>query len=291
MTSMSNSSTSDLRERVHQQLETLCIAGRALAVGSALDSSRLHSINGDGKRWQVERARLHAQILDPYRAVPPGGHANGLCALATAGPPAVGKTSAVEAVLGDTTGWRRVDADEFKELLIQNALDSDMLTYKEIMSDVFLDGLAVMPMELAGLFHVESAVLARRALELCMRNGENVIIEGTLQWDGLVGEYSAALCRSGYEYLTVIDVVTELQVALERAKSRWWQGRLANGLGGRFTPPQAIRDLYDRQDGTSRCSDNARKLVEEANQLGLDAKLEVLAPDPPPTSKHETIPA
>ena len=106
----------------------------------------------------------------------------------------------------------------------------------------------MMPMELAGLFHVESVVLARRALELCLRNGEDVIIEGTLQWDGLVREYSTAR-QSRLRVACRRDVVTDVEVALERAKSRSWEGRLSGGLGGRFTPSQAIRDLYDRPDG------------------------------------------
>ena len=85
----------------------------------------------------------------------------------------------------------------------------------------------------------------------------------------------------------MVDVVTDLEVALERAKSRWWEGRLTGGTGGRFTPPRAIRMLYDRADGGSRCSDNARDLVKETRRLGIEATLEVIGPDAPPPSADD----
>lgn len=282
---MSSSPVSDLRERVHRQLEPLYNAGGALAVGSPLDSARRFSLAGDGRRWSLERARLHRDLLRPYRSVPAGGRTTGRCAVATAGPPAAGKSSAIGRILGNTDGWRRIDADTFKELLVERALSSDFASYRRLFSRVLHDGHGVMPLELASLFHTESAVLARRAVDLCLRNGEDVIIEGTLQWEGLVADYSSALGHAGYTSLTVIDVATDLNVALERAKSRWWEGRLTGGNGGRFTPPRAIKSLYDRPGGGSRCSDNARDLVDATRRLGLTASLEVLAPESPPPAE------
>lgn len=216
---------------------------------------------------------------------------DGRCAVATAGPPAAGKSSAIATVLGDVTEWRRVDADDFKVRLVEHALANDLTTYRDVMSIMLPDGEPVMPMELAGLFHIESTVLARRALELCLRSGEDVVIEGTLQWDGLVDEYSASLARAGYMSLVVVDVQTPLPVALERAKSRWWEGRLTKNFGGRFTPPRAIESMYDQPDGASRCSVNARRLVEASRMRGLEASLEILATDPPQHPDHEELTA
>ncbi|MBU4213494.1 MAG: zeta toxin family protein [Actinobacteria bacterium] len=287
---MSNLPASSVRGRVHEQLDALCAPGLQLAVGSALDSSVLHTVGGSGRKWTLERARLHARLLEPYRDVSVGGKADGLCALATAGPPAAGKTSAVSKVLGDLTGWRRIDADGFKESLVEGAMATDATRYRRVVSRQLVDGRSVMPMELAGLFHVESVMLARRAVDLCLRNGENVIIEGTLQWSGLVREYSEALVRAGYESLVVVDVVTKLNVALERAIERWWAGRLGGGLGGRFTPTSAITALYDRASGDSRCSENAHDLVEAAARLGMKSTLEVVAPPVPSAALTEHSP-
>jgi hypothetical protein len=172
-------------------------------------------------------------------------------------------------------GWRRIDADVFKRELIEHALDTEMHTYGSLLALPLSDGHSVMPLELAALFHTESTVLARRALELCLANGEDIVIEGTLQWDGLVADYSKALGRAGYDSLTVIDVTAPLSVALERAKSRWWQGRLAGGMGGRFTPPSAVECLYDA-GGNSLCTANARALVDAADRLGMEALLETV---------------
>lgn len=286
--SMSTLRDADLREQVHTQLTALCAPGGPLALGSALDTSALHELS-PGK-WELSRLRLHADLLDPYRVVAPGGTTAGRCAIATAGPPGAGKTWAVNSALGELIGWRRIDADVFKQQLIEHAVATDLGTYGKLLRILLPDGQPVAPMELAGLFHVESTRLAARALRLCLGNGEDVVIEGTLQWDGLVAEYSKALGRAGYDSLTVIDVATPLPVALERAKTRWWQGRLAGGMGGRFTPPDSIARMYDIK-GNSVCAANARALVEATTNLGVSAVLETVTTTPPAPEEDNDLTA
>jgi hypothetical protein len=82
----------------------------------------------------------------------------------------------------------------------------------------------------------------------------------------------AELTDAGYLDLDVLLVPVPLDEALRRAEERWWTGREAGGLGGRFTPRSAIESLY-RPDGTTTCEENAHRLVDDATAAHLRVRL------------------
>lgn len=82
------------------------------------------------------------------------------------------------------------------------------------------------------------------------------------------------LVAHDYRQLRVVLVEVAVDQALEQAVDRWWRGREAGGLGGRFTSPDVIRGMY-RANGTTSCAENARRLVDQANAAHLSATLDV----------------
>ena len=125
----------DLRAEVAAALEDLCAPGAPLHV------------DADGATW-----RLHAGIAT-----------DGLAAVVTAGPPAGGKSTRL-GELGYGAGWRRIDSDVFKLMLIEHDLHRGNLALPADVADLGLpDRGVVMPLEVSGLYHHESTVLADKA--------------------------------------------------------------------------------------------------------------------------------
>ncbi|WP_205161353.1 hypothetical protein [Arthrobacter roseus] len=64
---------------------------------------------------------------------------------------------------------------------------------------------------------------------------------------------------------------TSLEIAVARARERWWAGRQNDShFGGRFVPDEAVTRCYDDAQSTeSKCAANALILAERAaNELG-----------------------
>ncbi|QZA19929.1 zeta toxin family protein [Mycobacterium malmoense] len=122
--------------------------------------------------------------------------------------------------------------------------------------------------ELAGLVHVESVRLADQIRRMCISRKENVVIEGTLTWNGQGPRIFRELADSEYTDVEVYGVDIEAAAAREQALIRWWQGRLdwvtgADQLGGRFTPADAIDICYTRA-GQSICTAHALQFIDTA---------------------------
>lgn len=267
-------SSADLRSQVASELEALCAHGAPLHMDAAGATWRLHAIGDDPyrARYLPARVRLHAALVEEFRAENTEIGIGGLAAVATAGPPAVGKSTRL-ATLGYDTSWRRIDPDEFKTRLIEHDLRTGKLALPVDVAGISLsDGLGVMPLELAGLYHRESAVVADKAQVASLEAGENFIIEGTLAWDKLADQVVRDLTHHGYQNLDVVLVEVPLPVALDRALGRWWPSRERGGLGGRFTPRSAIESLY-LTEKTTLCADNARDLVRKAKAADIAATL------------------
>lgn len=66
-----------------------------------------------------------------------------------------------------------------------------------------------------------------------------------------------------------------LEVAVERALSRWWTDRRGHELGGRFVPPAVIRRQYD-STGSSVTARHAGGLASRAEALGWSVDLRSL---------------
>jgi len=269
-------SAADLRARVASQLEALSAPGAPLHINADGATWRLHTVGATDPyagRYTPSRVRLHAALVEEFRSRHAGVATDGLAAVATAGPPAVGKSTRLNKLGYAEASWRRIDPDDFKTMLIEHDLrDGSLAMPAELEGEVLLDGRGVLPLELAGLYHHESTVAADMAREISLAARENVIIEGTFSWDGMPPQLVAELLANDYQHLDVVLVDAPLVVALARSLERWWPERMRGGLGGRFTSAATIRDLY-LPDQTTVCAVNARDLVERARAARLDAVL------------------
>ncbi|MDV6278182.1 hypothetical protein R3Q06_32475 [Rhodococcus erythropolis] len=187
-------------------------------------------------------------------------------ALATAGPPAAGKSSSVERRALAGQGWRVLDADRVKDHLLRDALEQGF--YDDLLDIELADGHRLMPRELATLVHTESTIILDAIAERCLAIGENVVMEGTFSWPGLGRRLLSELAEADYQKLTILDVEAPLDTTRARALNRWRRGRetaLRGGdpLGGRFTPAFVIDALYTADSVLTVCAHNARATFED----------------------------
>ncbi len=186
-------------------------------------------------------------------------------ALATAGPPGVGKSSSIDRLRLAGQGWRVLDADVIKDYLLRDAVACGV--YDDLVDRTLPDGHPVLPRELATLVHSESTILLDAITEICMARGENIVLEGTFSWPGLGPRLLTDLAVAGYEKFTILDVEAPAEITRARALARWWHGRLdaINGgdpFGGRFTPGFVIDALYIEDTEVTICAHNARTAFE-----------------------------
>lgn len=209
------------------------------------------------------RARIQAAVREQYLA---DGDSlvvrEHRAAIVTAGPPGAGKSTAIKSI-PDAEGYRRLDPDEIKDLLIRQALrDGD---YAAQLAHVLADGHQLLPREMSQLFHAEALQITDQIRGICLRRGENIVLEGTLSWRPLAGQLVGQLDRADYQQLTVVSVDVDHEEAHSRAMGRWWEGRQAaitgvDPLGGRYinitknlmptgilTAPASVRRTPDMQ--------------------------------------------
>lgn len=207
-------------------------------------------------------ARTAKTYMGLQRDVSAGGHA----VVVAAGPPGAGKTDALDTLA--LRGYRKIDPDMAKDLILGEAEQLGLLSYRH--SFTLPDGQPVGVRELAAHVHSISTRTTDIVRRLALASGENVIIDGTLSWEPLAGQYLSELFSAGYEDLEVVDVEAPLAVAVGRARKRWWDGRLGDPImGGRFVPDEVIERIYVDPAGVSCCAANAWNLAERAaNELG-----------------------
>jgi len=267
----------DLRAAVAAGLEALCAPGAPLNMDAVGATWRRHAVGGTDPhvgRYLPSRLRTHRELIDAFLDVSTRIGVDGLAVVATAGPPAAGKSTQLTELGYDDT-WRRIDPDDFKVLLIEHDLRSGNLAVPDEVADLALaDCEGIMPMELSGIYHRESTVVADKVQQICMAARENVVIEGTMSWSGLAPQLVGDLATYGYQRLEVVLVEVPLTIALERSMARWWPDRQVGGMGGRFTPAAAIRSLY-RTETETVCAAHARDLVEMATAASISAALKV----------------
>lgn len=270
--------TSDFatRAEVARELEALCMPRAPLHIEAEHATWRTQLVRGTDPRdarYTASRVRLHHELIQTFLASQQNIATDGLAAVVTAGPPAVGKSTRLDRLGYDDT-WRRIDSDAFKTMLIEHDLKNGLLQYPPgLGSRVLADGKGIMPLELSGLYHRESTVVADKAQQASMRARENIIIEGTLSWSELPRQIVGDLTSYEYERLDVMLVEAPLHVVLEQSLQRWWKDRVnSDALGGRFTPESSITPLF-RADGLTVCVQNARDLERLAQHHGLQARL------------------
>ncbi|MBY6413402.1 zeta toxin family protein [Rhodococcus sp. BP-252] len=210
----------------------------------------------------VPRRRTRDGIVEAYLSGQTEVSIGRQClALATAGPPGVGKSSSVERRHLAGRGWRVLDADRVKDYLLCDALDAGV--YDDLLARILPDGYRVLPRELATLVHSESTKLLDAITDICVGRGENVVLEGTFSWPGLGPRLLTDLASSGYDKFTILDVEAPADITRARALTRWWRGRVAavgggDPMGGRFTPGFVIDALYTPGSDRTICARNAR---------------------------------
>lgn len=229
-------------------------------------SSESGPIRTDGPRSTVESLSAReltirtVEVAQEYLARQTGVSADGRAAVVTAGPPGAGKSTALAGTGFSGNGFRDIDPDVVKELLIQRALKDG--SFNDLLTIKLADGKPVRPMELSSLVHRESVKIADAVLAVCVAQGENVIVHGSLAWDGQPKTLVEGFEAANYEELMIIDVEVPLVSALQQSLNRWWIGRNnpADQLGGRFVPRRFIESLY-RPNGETRCKTNAEVLL------------------------------
>lgn len=221
-----------------------------------------------------DRRRLHSEILARFTDSHPEVRKDKK-AIVFAGPPGVGKSTAQEALVKETRTqpehWLAINADDFKDLLLQQARSDgsyeNYLVPAEV-RELEAAGEKFYPRELAALVHTESSILAKTARNEALKDGKNVIIDGTLGNEKQARMLLDKLATAGYDVM-VADVETTQTVSEARTMGRWERGYLEAEygmaedprdaeLGGRWVPQSFPASLFTTpEDKESQCAANA----------------------------------
>ncbi|MFJ9249375.1 zeta toxin family protein [Streptomyces sp. NPDC101776] len=200
-------------------------------------------------------------------------------AIVTAGPPGAGKSHIENDVrdrLNPGGTWRVVDPDKFKSLLLRQAIEDGSY------SSLIPPGLETAhPLELAPLVHEESSALASQIREFSIRQGESVVIDGTLKGREKAERLVSYLVESDY-LVHLVDVETTRVISLKRVFKRWYAGyraammSVSSGaprsavMGGRWVPSSFVRELF-QVGHTSICE----QVVEDVCLIHDDVKVQL----------------
>ncbi|MDO5645923.1 MAG: zeta toxin family protein [Dermabacter sp.] len=197
-------------------------------------------------------------------------------ALVLAGPPGAGKGSVAEAVLGeDRDHYVNIDADEFKKLLLQEAIADGSyegwIKPSEV-RDLEARGEKFHPLELASLVHEESARLSRIFRTEMIAQGKNIIVDTVLSDPEMAVQMGEHLAEAGYQ-VTVVDVEVPFEVSEDRIVQRWQhamreaESGKGEALGGRWVPSSYARPLFDTEHGRSKSQDAALQLAQSCPRV------------------------
>lgn len=254
-----------LRDAVAAQLIELSTSGQPLHADCHRRTAVLYA--GD-----LGRRAVHRDIIEKYlsRASP---RQDGRSAIITAGPPGVGKSTALRTEVADLDGYRILDADIVKDYLIEEAIADGI--YDDLLTRDLADGHPIAPGELAALLHDESVQLIERIREACIQQRENIVVEATLQWHSHGDEIFSQLAAADYAAVRILGIEADRQLVHTQAIERWWTRRIewAAGqrrLGGRFVPPAAIDKCYP-PTGLTYCAQHAVDLIERARDGEIES--------------------
>lgn len=245
----------------------------------------------------ADRLRFQTLLIDEFMAdgqadIEKDGRA---AVIVTAGPPGAGKSAHIRDLNLAGSGWRVIDSDEIKKKLLAapwpDAHHEDEI--QEFLSTKVLDdGHPIMKNELSSLVHNESVELADHLIRQCLEAQENVVIEGTLSWEGLLPRYLKLLNKNEYDAVTVLDVEVDQATALHQAFTRWAEGRMETIKGntqdgGRFTPAAAITALYDSTGRFTKCNHNAVDFFNAPGAAGFEDLKLIVCTGPEPENRNE----
>lgn len=255
-------------------LERLGAAGGPLTAQSATATTQNPEwFNVRRGEPRQERRRLHSEILARFTEAHLEVRKDKK-AIVLAGPPGAGKSTAQDALVKETRTrpeqWLPINPDDFKDLLLQQARADGsyegFLVPAEV-RELEATGEKFYPRELVALVHTESSILAKTARNEALKDGKNLIIDGTLGNEKQARILLDKLASAGYDVM-VADVETTLTVSESRTMGRWERGYLEaeNGtatgidaeLGGRWVPQSFPASLFTTPvDKESQCAANA----------------------------------
>ena len=244
------------------------------APGGPLAPDSLHSTMNNPAWFEPEtgftpaRRAVQRRILAEHRAEPPTVR-HDRRAVVLAGPPGAGKSTTLEKVLGSTLPqYLRIDADDFKRKLLEEAVRDGSLESFIKPAQVRAReqaGERFFPLELASLVHEESSRLAKRARADALREGADLIVDSVLSNPEAAVQMGVQLAAAGYQ-VRVIDVECTYEVSLERIAHRWEldyrEALQDDGLGGRWVPSEYVRGVFGGPQGRSWPEESARQLAQ-----------------------------
>ncbi|MDZ5076095.1 zeta toxin family protein [Nesterenkonia sp. HG001] len=215
-----------------------------------------------------------SHLHDPERR----GLVEGCAAVITSGPPGAGKSHAIEQRADQLRGYRRIDPDALKDELLERFLRQGFLTRLD--AYVLPDGRRLTPREVAWCVHAQSVRAADLIRRECLARQENIIIEGTLHWHGIVDQLERELVDDGqYDNALILNVQASESIVQARAEARWWNDRTADPLGGRFIHPKIISTLCAETGGKTHSTRHAVEAARRLAEAGLDVELETMTAD------------
>ncbi len=191
--------------------------------------------------WAAERSAQHDALLDElwagYVNVP-----NDRKAILAGGLGGAGKTTVLNDFAGyDTNDYITINPDDLKELMAERGMIPQV------------EGLS--PMEASALVHWEAGYLADMLAMRALREGKNVMFDGTMSWQEAVEGNLASLHAAGYTDIDGVFVRITVDEAIKRAKFRHRKGmeahRAGQGFGGRPLPEKIIRSMAN-PDGSTK---------------------------------------
>ncbi len=236
---------SELRDEVHTA------ALRAISGESPLDA-----LLAGGERRRLVRA-ARDWYLDSYGEDVTRG---GTCVVVTAGPPGAGKSSTLSAAVEDVRSRLVIDADIAKEFLARWCVVEG--AYSNVLARTLPDGRGVMPMDLSPLLQTMSTEVCNAVRRTALEAGMDIVVESTMSTPAYGERLLLSLAKADCRSLLIVSVETDKVTAHERARARWWAGRLDDHeLGGRLVLPEAVDAVFGGDGAASACRANARSLV------------------------------
>ncbi|GMA33642.1 hypothetical protein GCM10025875_37010 [Litorihabitans aurantiacus] len=156
-------------------------------------------------------------------------------AVVLAGPPGAGKSTVARTALSQgERSYLRVDADEFKELLLRQALSDgtyESFVKPQAVRDREARGEVFVPLELASLVHRESSMLAADLTRQAIQARRDIIVDTVLAAESNGRRLLEQMQAQGYE-VRMIDVEVPYEVSQARIRERWASGRAQVLAGG-----------------------------------------------------------
>jgi predicted ABC-type ATPase len=214
------------------------------AEGKSTDA--VHTVDADRMAWTEERAKIHKEIIDDIlkanMSVPKDRKA-----VMAGGLGGAGKTTVLTKFAGiDTSQYVTLNPDEIKEELVKRNLGPETPG-------------GFSPMEMSALLHEESSHLTKMLAAIVQDEGYNVMWDITMSGSAAKTQKKIQdLKDRGYDVQGVfvdIPVETSVERAMQRYRRGLEQFRAGKGLGGRYVPPEIIRqNASDTHSSTNRAA-------------------------------------